>query len=222
VRRAGENGGVEVAGATVGFDGFLEESAEAEGLDESGTGFGLGGVEGEAAREALHGLAGLSHVGLNRGVELVGAGEVGVEGEGAAESSLGQTGLRGTTVVAELCEERAGSAEPSPGGGKCGVVGEADPEQVAGLADGFEGAVGGQFLCAGEELVGFAGDAGLAFNGKLEAVAVFGDGVDGVAVNGSGTDRLAGASGKINGWGAANFATGRLVLRYSGRVCRRD
>lgn len=45
--------------------------------------------------------------------------------------------------------------------------------------------------------------------------------LDGVVVNGSGTGRLAGASGKIYGWGAANFATGELVLRYSGRVCRR-
>lgn len=44
--------------------------------------------------------------------------------------------------------------------------------------------------------------------------------LDGVALNGSGTGRFAGASGKIYGWGAANFATGQLVLRYSGRVCR--
>lgn len=43
--------------------------------------------------------------------------------------------------------------------------------------------------------------------------------VDGVALNGSGTGRFAGATGKINGWGAANFATGELVLRYSGQVC---
>jgi hypothetical protein len=44
--------------------------------------------------------------------------------------------------------------------------------------------------------------------------------LDGVNLNASGTGRLAGASGKIYGWGAANFATGQLVLRYSGRVCR--
>ena len=44
--------------------------------------------------------------------------------------------------------------------------------------------------------------------------------VDGVNVNGSGSGRLAGASGKIYGWGAANFATGQLVLRYSGQVCQ--
>ena len=44
--------------------------------------------------------------------------------------------------------------------------------------------------------------------------------VDGVSVNGMGTGRLAGASGKIEAWGAANFATGQLVLRYSGEVCQ--
>ena len=43
--------------------------------------------------------------------------------------------------------------------------------------------------------------------------------VDGVALNGSGTGRFAGASGKIDAWGAVNFGAGELVLRYSGQVC---
>ena len=45
--------------------------------------------------------------------------------------------------------------------------------------------------------------------------------VDGVNLNEAGTGQFAGASGKIHGWGAANFATGQLVLRYSGQVCHR-
>lgn len=46
--------------------------------------------------------------------------------------------------------------------------------------------------------------------------------VDGVNLNEAGTGRFAGASGKIDAWGAANFATGQLVLRYSGKVCHRN
>jgi hypothetical protein len=43
--------------------------------------------------------------------------------------------------------------------------------------------------------------------------------IDGVSLNKSGTGRFGGASGKIYGWGAADFGRGELVLRYSGKVC---
>jgi hypothetical protein len=46
--------------------------------------------------------------------------------------------------------------------------------------------------------------------------------LEGVSLNGSGTGRLAGASGKIYGWGAADFSKGELVLRYSGKVCHAE
>lgn len=43
--------------------------------------------------------------------------------------------------------------------------------------------------------------------------------LDGVSLNGSGTGRFAGASGRIFAWGAVNFQTGQLTLRYSGQIC---
>jgi len=43
--------------------------------------------------------------------------------------------------------------------------------------------------------------------------------LEGVNLNGSGTGRFAGASGKINGWGALDIGKGEVALRYSGTVC---
>ena len=44
--------------------------------------------------------------------------------------------------------------------------------------------------------------------------------LDGVDVKKNGTGAFAGVSGKIYSWGAADFAKGEIVLRYSGQVCR--
>ena len=43
--------------------------------------------------------------------------------------------------------------------------------------------------------------------------------LDGVNVNGSGTGRLAGASGRLDAWGAVDLNLQQLTLRYSGQIC---
>jgi len=44
--------------------------------------------------------------------------------------------------------------------------------------------------------------------------------LDGVHVKRNGTGAFAGVTGKIYSWGAADFAKGEIVLRYSGQVCK--
>lgn len=46
--------------------------------------------------------------------------------------------------------------------------------------------------------------------------------LDGVALNKNGTGGLAGATGKINAWGAVDLTSGELVLRYSGQLCKNE
>src|SRR3954466_8151463 len=99
VRRAGDDGRVNLVRCFAEFDGLVEESAEAEDLDEPGKGFGFVWVGEQALPQACHRIASATSVDFEHCEELVGDGEVGIESERALEGGCGEILVRSRSTA---------------------------------------------------------------------------------------------------------------------------